>query len=200
MADPFVPAALDVPDEVVAERVVIRPFCRADAPALMVAVDESREHIRPWLPFWDGHRRIDDSIDYCVKTAAEWQRRESFGGGVFLRADGRLLGGAGVHVRSWPARGFEIGYWLRASATGQGYMREAAAALTSFVFDALGGKRVMIRCDAENHRSARVAGALGYVLEGRFRRDSVSPDGDLRDTLVFSMLREEWAARGRPFA
>src|SRR5439155_26392661 len=111
------------------------------------------------------------------------------------RADGQLLGGAGLHPRDWAARGFEIGYWLRPDATGQGYTREAAAALTRLGFDTLEAERVVIRCDAENTRSARVAESLGYALEGRLRHDARTPAGALRDTLLFSMIRAEYASQ-----
>jgi RimJ/RimL family protein N-acetyltransferase len=187
----FYPAALDVPDEVVAARVAVRPFDRGDATALQQAVEESREQIRPWLPWWNSHREVDETVEFCLRSRARWLTREDFFGGVFERSSGRLVGGAGLHPRGWPGRAFEIGYWLRSGATGQGFMREAAAALARLAFERLGAHRVAIRCDAENARSARVAEALGFVLEGHHRRDSLNPDGELRDTLVFGLVREE---------
>ena len=188
------PGALDVPDQVVAARVLVRPYERVDAPALRAAVEESREHLRPWMPWADTHQTIEETLDFCARNKAAWTAREQFGGGVFARADGRLLGGAGLHPRDWAARSFEIGYWLRPSATGRGYTREAAAALTRLAFGTLGAERVFIRCDAANTRSARVAEALGYTLEGRHRRDARTPSGALRDTLVFGLIREEYEA------
>jgi len=56
---------------------------------------------------------------------------------------------------------------------------------------------VMIRCDAENARSAAVPRRLGFTQEGLMRRDSAAPNGELRDTLVFSLIREDprWLTR-----
>ena len=59
-------------------------------------------------------------------------------------------------------------------------------------FETLGANRVQIRCDARNERSRRVAEGSGFVFEGRHRRDALALDGTLRDTLYFSMLREEY--------
>jgi RimJ/RimL family protein N-acetyltransferase len=191
-AEPFLAAALDVPDEAVGARVVVRPYERADAPALKAAVEESRDHLRPWMPWADTHQRIEETLDFCAGMKARWIRREAFSGGIFLRADGHLVGGAGLQSPNWEARGFEIGYWLRASATGHGYVREAAAALSRFAFEWLDAERVVIRCDANNARSAHVAESLGYTLEGRLRHDSRTPSGELRDTLVFALLRAEY--------
>jgi RimJ/RimL family protein N-acetyltransferase len=158
----------------VGARVVHRPFEREDVPALREAIEQSRDHIRPWLPRADGHRSPEETHDLAAQQRAGWVRRDSFGCGVFRRADGRVLGGAGLHVRDWRARSFEIGYWLRAGETGHGYAREAVALLSRFAFDQLGANRVAIRCDAENEGSRRVAEAAGYALEGRHRRDGLA--------------------------
>jgi RimJ/RimL family protein N-acetyltransferase len=194
VAESLYVGALDVPDRLVGARVVLRPVERTDVPALRAAIEESRAHIRPWLPWADGHRTPEETYDFAAKQKAGWVGRTSFGCGIFLREDGAVLGGAGLHVRDWAARRFEIGYWLRASAIGHGYVREVVALLSRFAFDTLGANRVEIRCDAGNTPSRRVAEASGYTFEGTHRRDAMSTSGDLRDTLVFAMLREEYEA------
>ena len=92
---------------------------------------------------------------------------------------------------------FEIGYWLRTRFAGQGYMTEAVGGITAFAFDRLGARRVEIRCDSLNRRSARVAERAGFFLEGELRNAEVGPGGELRDTLVFSMVPEEYEASRR---
>jgi RimJ/RimL family protein N-acetyltransferase len=192
VGEPFHAGALDVPDRLVGARVVLRPFERADVPALRAAIEESREHLRPWLPWADGHRTPGETYDFAAKQLANWISRAGFGCGIFLRQDGSVLGGSGVHVRDWAARGFEIGYWLRVGETGHGYVREAVVLLSRFAFERLGANRIVIRCDAENRPSQRVAEACGYAFEGRHRRDALTPGGGLRDTVFFAMLREEY--------
>ena len=81
-----------------------------------------------------------------------------------------------------------IGYWCRTSFSGQGYTTEAVRGIAAFAFDALGAKRVEIRCDPSNRPSARVAERAGFVLEGELRNDALGTDGTLRNTLVFSAL------------
>ena len=91
---------------------------------------------------------------------------------------------------------FEIGYWVRSSAEGQGYIREAAAGVTAYAFDAIGAERIEIRCDSLNERSIAVARRAGYVLEGTLRNNYDTADKSaLRDTMVFSMLRAEYLQR-----
>jgi ribosomal-protein-serine acetyltransferase len=91
-------------------------------------------------------------------------------------------------VHSWEIPSFEIGYWLRRSAEGHGYMSEAARLLTDFVLNDLKANRVEIQCDERNTHSANVARRLGYVQEGRLRNEVQAPDGAVRNTLIFSRV------------
>jgi ribosomal-protein-serine acetyltransferase len=43
-------------EELRGERVLVRPYQESDAQALFEAVAESRDHLRPWLPFADTHQ------------------------------------------------------------------------------------------------------------------------------------------------
>ena len=99
-----------------------------------------------------------ESSDERGDRARAAAMRQSFGGGIILKADGSLLGGAGLHVRNWDARGFEIGYWLRVSATGQGYVREAAAALSRLAFESLTAERVKAGCSVPRRRASTPGG------------------------------------------
>jgi RimJ/RimL family protein N-acetyltransferase len=175
-------------DKLAGERVLVRPYRVEDAEALREAVEESREHIRAWLPFADAHQSIEETRDWITHTMAQWLLRENMGTGVFLREDGAFLGGLGLHIRSWEIGFFEIGYWLRASAEGHGYMREAVSLLIEFAVRDLLASRLEIRCDARNARSAGVAESLGFKREGHIRNGLHAPTGGMRDTLIFGLI------------
>ncbi|HEY8002581.1 MAG TPA: GNAT family protein [Phenylobacterium sp.] len=57
-----------------------------------------------------------------------------------------------------------------------------------------GGRRVVFRVDAINARSRAAVGKLGAVQEGILRQDRVCWTGRLRDTVIFSILADEWPA------
>ncbi len=84
---------------------------------------------------------------------------------------------------------FEIGYWIRTSETGKGYITEAVNALTVYGFGELKADRIFIRCDDRNPASARVAEKAGYQLEGIMRNDSLANDGSLRSTRLYARIR-----------
>lgn len=188
------PILVDVPEQFVGARIVLRPLADADVAAVHAAIGESREHLQPWMPWYDKHQTPDDTREYVRSRQAQYLSRESFEFGVFLRGDETFLGGTGLHVTDWTIPAFEIGYWLRPRAEGHGYVSEATRLLSAFAFDGLGAQRVVIRCDARNARSKGVPERLGYVFEGRLRNEMRDPAGVLRDTLVYAMTPADYAA------
>ncbi|WP_374343311.1 GNAT family N-acetyltransferase [Phenylobacterium sp.] len=59
---------------------------------------------------------------------------------------------------------------------------------------ACGARRVVYRVDALNARSRAAVTKLGAVQEGILRQDRVTWTGRLRDTVIFSVLADEWPA------
>jgi ribosomal-protein-serine acetyltransferase len=188
---PTNPLLIPMFEELRGERVIVRPYREEDAPGLQEAVAESREHIRPWLPFADDHQTVEDSLSWINDQRARWILRENMNCAIVDVETGRYLGGTGLHPREWRIPAFEIGYWLRASAEGKGYMSEAVRLLTDFAFDKLGAQRVEIQCDELNERSAQVARKLGYKQEGLLRNEFTAPNGSVRNTLIFSLIPED---------
>lgn len=195
MTDSPNPLLLDFPDQFETERLIIRAPRPGDAPALMEAVNTSLEHLRPWMPWAARPSELEETEQRVRLGAARWLAREDLWLMLIRKADGHWLGGSGLHRINWRVPHFEIGYWIRASAEGQGYVTEAVQGITAFAFDVLNAERVMIRCDSLNTRSAAVAERCGYTFEGLMRHDDRGVDGALRDTRVYSLIRPEWLAR-----
>ena len=63
--------------------------------------------------------------------------------------------------------------------------------LLAHAFDC-GATRVQFRVDAINARSRAAVLKLGAIQEGIIRRDRVTWTGRVRDTVVFSILSDEW--------
>lgn len=179
-------------EELRGERIVIRLYRESDAQDLFEAVAESRDHLRPWLPFADAHQTVEESRDWIIHTMAQWELREELSMSIWEIATNRYLGGTGFAIHSWETGYFEIGYWIRASEEGHGYITEAVRLLANYAFDTLKANRLEIRCDEQNVRSAAVPRRLGFVQEGCLRNDSTKPDGSLRSTFIFSLIPGEW--------
>lgn len=64
--------------------------------------------------------------------------------------------------------------------------------LLGHVFDHCGFGRVKLQTDAANARSQAAIARLGAVREGVLRRHARRADGTFRDTVVYSVLSDEW--------
>ena len=71
---------------------------------------------------------------------------------------------------------------------------EAKLLLLQHCFADCGYGRVKIQTDLRNTRSQAAIARLGAVREGVLRRHLRREDGTFRDTVVFSVVREEWPA------
>jgi RimJ/RimL family protein N-acetyltransferase len=158
---------------------VLRRHEPSDVDALYLAVEESRDHLRPFMPWADEARA--DIAAFVADAIAQW---DAGGDRNYLIVDDeQVLGGCGLHWRLGPGA-VEIGYWLRADATGRGLVTAAAGALTTTALTADGVARVEIHCDEANVRSAAVARRLGYRLD-RIEVDHVSAPGDLGRSMIW---------------
>jgi RimJ/RimL family protein N-acetyltransferase len=176
-------------EELRGDVVVVRPFRPEDAPLLHEAIAESRDFMRPWLPWADAQQTVEESLDWINQARAKWITRTDILVAMFDAADnGRFVGGIDLHPRDWAVPFFELGYWMRATAARRGYMTEAVQLLTRFALDVLGAQRVQIRCDVRNTPSANVARRAGYVLEGVRRNDSLDTEGNVASMLIFSRV------------
>jgi RimJ/RimL family protein N-acetyltransferase len=189
MAAPRYPTLLPLFEELRGDLVLVRPYRPEDARLLQEAVAESRDHLRPWMPWADTHQTVEESLDWINRVRANWLTRSDMAIAMFDAADPeRYLGGTGLHPRNWEVRYFEIGYWIRPTATGRGYVTEAVKLLTRFALDVLEARRVEVRCDERNTPSANVARRAGFVYEGVRRNDAMGVDGNVRNTLYFSRV------------
>lgn len=85
------------------------------------------------------------------------------------------------------------GTYYRPEVRGGPVNPAAKRLLMGHAFDS-GVRRVVYRVDAINARSRAAVLKLGATQEGILRRDRVTWTGRIRDTVIFSILAEEWPA------
>jgi ribosomal-protein-serine acetyltransferase len=174
------------------ERLVLRPYHLDDAEARWQAIEESRDHLRRYEPEQaTSCCSVTESQVWIIRANADWLVRKRFAIGIWTQATNQYLGGIGLRPREgdgWSVPAFELGYWVRASAQGHGYVTEAVGSITAYAFEQLHAQRVEIRCEASNERSAAVAIRLGFRLEGHLRNIARQADGTLIDELIYALI------------
>ncbi len=184
------PLLLDFPDAFESERLLIRCPRAGDGAMINAAIIESLAELAPWMSWAKTPPAVEDTEVFVRQAQADFLRRTSLPLILLRKADGSFVGSSGLHDINWEVRSFEIGYWLRTSCTGQGYMSEAVNAITAFAFQVLGANRVQITMDDCNVRSWRVAERCGFVLEGVLHNHRLDHRGQLSDTRVYAQVRQ----------
>lgn len=185
------PADIYIPEEFESERLIIRAPRPGDGVAMNAAIRESINELKPWLPWADHIPEIDESEAVACAAYEKYKAKTDLMFRLLDKQTGMYIGGSGLHRIDWSVPAFEIGYWVRTSCAGQGYITEAVNAITEFAFEQLGAYRVCIKMNSLNIRSKMVAERAGFEFEGALRNDARMPDGSLRDTLIYSKIKRE---------
>lgn len=104
------------------------------------------------------------------------------------RSTSLLLGAIGLIIRDAKVPFFEIGYWIRTSQAGNGYVSEAITCLEEYAFSHLSANRIEIRAAASNTVSRSVAERCGYHLDAMLENSRRLPSGELADTVIYSKV------------
>ena len=174
-------------EELQGARILLRGYHENDAPAFFDAVIESRDRLRPWDDWPDKCQTLDIARAWLREDMARWLLREQFQIGIWDRESQQFLGNIMLRPHNWAIPFFEIGYWLRNSAEGKGYMTEAVQLLSDYAFEQMEAKRVMMRIDERNQRSIAVAERLHFQREGTLRNQERAADGTLRNMVIFAL-------------
>jgi N-acetyltransferase len=106
--------------------------------------------------------------------------------------------GSSVALRVYISRALQehqravIGSWIAPAAWGKGVITEAKLLLLEYAFQSLQCTRVELRTDQRNTCSRAALTKLGAVEEGMLRSHEVTAHGFRRNTVVFSVIAEEW--------
>ena len=181
------PILRDFPFEFETERLTIRGPMSGDGAEMRTAVYESQAELKEWLP-WAMEISTEEEYEAMMRNKhLEFLARKDLQLLLFKKGTGTLVGSSGLHRINWDVPKVEIGYWVRSSFARQGYITEAVVAIINFAFNQIGAKRVEIRCDAKNSRSATIPQRLGFIHEGTLRHEAVDHiSGELRDTMIFA--------------
>ncbi len=175
------------------ECLVIRCYNPKDAVYLQKSVQESVEHLRPWLAWVrDEPEELKIKIERLRMFRAKFDLSKNYIYGVFDPNETELVGGTGLHPRVG-SKAFEIGYWINVNHVNKGYATEISAALTKVAFEIEHVNRVEIHCDPNNIKSAAIPKKLGYVYEATLRNRCENIDGELIDSMIWSILRENYS-------
>ncbi len=170
------------------KKVRLRPAQPSDLPKFVEWLADAE--VRRWLAAVQEPPTLQDEIDWYESTRANpdnvlWS---------IETLDGRLIGT--IELRLSPAsRRAELGIAVQdKSQWNKGYGTDAVKLALEYGFDDLELNRVELTTDAANVRGRRCYEKCGFVEEGVLRQHRFV-EGRFGDTIVMSVLLEEWGER-----
>ena len=168
--------------------VVLEPAAERHHADLLAAGQD--DLVWAWLP-WARPRSEAD-----VAAMIEGQRGIAHVFAQVEAASGRAVGFTTYRDIDDEHRTLEIGgTWIGRPWWRTAINTEAKLLLIGHAFETLGANRVALKTDIRNERSQAAIARLGAVREGVLRHQYVRRDGTLRDTVLYSIVPEEWPAR-----
>lgn len=164
-------------------RLVVAPFTERDADFIVELLNDPE-----WLRFIGDKkvRTLDDARQYLRGGPLAMYELRGFGlCSVTRRTDDVTIGMCGLLKRDGLDE-VELGFAFLPVGRGQGYAREAAAAVVEFGFAELALPRIVAITDPDNAASARVLEAIGMHDMGPVR---LPPDG--REVQLFAVEKNQ---------
>jgi RimJ/RimL family protein N-acetyltransferase len=146
---------------------------------LTVSIVRSREDMQAWVRTALAEQAAGRALPFVTR----------------LRQEGRIVGSTRFGEYA-PRHGrVEIGWtWIARPWQRTAVNTEAKLLMMRHAFETLALNRVELKTDALNAASRRAILRLGAKEEGVLRRHAIADDGRVRDTVYYSILREEWPA------
>lgn len=172
------------------ERVLLRPLQEDDFENLLPFSLQEPEIWEYSLTTAAGEKNLKQYIQTAVRKREE---KSEFPFIVFDKMANRYAGSTRFYDIQQKFLTTQLGYtWYGKSFQRTGLNRHCKFLLLSFVFEKWGLQRCEFRADANNARSIAAMKAIGCVEEGLLRNHLPLPNGKRRDSIVLSILANEW--------
>lgn len=136
----------------------------------------------------------DEQFDKYIATALDPRNTGMQVSFVMRDAATNAIMGMTRYYRIEPShKRLSIGYtWYIPAYWGKVHNKECKLLLLQYAFETLGYQRVEFEVAHQNLRSQKAVAKIGGVKEAVLRKHGLHADGTIRDTVVFSVIDDEW--------
>lgn len=173
--------------------VLLRPLQESDFDNLLEFSINEPETWKYSLVGADGKENLINYIQSAIKARDE---KREFPFIVFDKKSQRYAGSTRFYDIQLEYKTVQLGYtWYGSAFRGTGLNKHCKFLLLQFAFETLEMERVEFRADNNNDRSIAAMKSIGCKVEGVLRSHMPTVnDGIRRDSIVLSILKEEWFA------
>lgn len=174
------------------ERVLLRPLQVSDASLLGHYVNEEPDLWQYSLAAITNTKDVEKYIQAAIEAR---ENKTSYAFIVFDKLLNTYVGCTRFYDIQLNFQTTQIGYtWYSKKCWGTKLNENCKFLLLQLVFDQMGFERVEFRADNNNKRSIAAMQKIGCTVEGVLRNHLPMPNGKRRDSIVLSILKEDWNA------
>lgn len=185
---------LDIPTQLETERLVVRKYAKGDGQGLYLLLErnDNRDFLRKNVEKVSSINTDENAEIKIRKHAAEWNARDRFVMGIWLKNENKYIGEIWIEPKRWDVPSFEIGWFLDKGYQGRGIATEATRRSLAFLFNDLDAHKVIVITRDNNSRSYMLAERLGFRKEAHLRECGVE-NGKRYGLLHYGMLKSEFS-------
>jgi len=174
------------------ERVLLRPLQVSDASLLGHYVNEEPDLWQYSLAAINNNADLENYIQMAIEAR---ENKTSYAFIVFDKLLNTYVGCTRFYDMQLAYQTTQLGYtWYSKKCWGTKLNENCKFLLLEFAFDQMGFERVEFRADNNNKRSISAMQKIGCTVEGVLRNHLPMPNGKRRDSIVLSILKEDWNA------
>lgn len=172
------------------ERVLLRPLELSDYDNLVAFSENEPELWEFSLVKADGINALKKYIQIALENRA---KENSYPFIVFDKKANSYAGSTRFYDMQLANQSLQLGFtWYGKDFQRTGLNQNCKYLLLEFAFEKMNLERVEFRADNENKKSITAMKNLGCVSEGVLRKNFIKPNGERRDSIVLSILKNEW--------
>ena len=178
-------------------RLLLRPFCEADAPDVLEYLNEPMVNCFACMKL--------NSLEEAQTAVAEKMEHREYCFAIVLKDNGKVIGEIEAHPESsqpdkadnYTKDTFSPCWMLNPAYHGKGYAFEAAQAFFDYLFNQKGARRIYAFTEDYNLPSQHLCEKLGMRREGLFREfvsfvNDAEGNPIYENTYQYAILKKEW--------
>ena len=172
------------------DKVMLRPLKSDDIEYLKHFVIQEPEI---WKYSLVNIKTVEDLQNYIQATVEARKEAKEYAFIVYDKLKKEYAGSSRYYDIQINNKTLQLGYtWYGNQFQGTYLNKNCKLLMLEFAFEKMGIERVEFRADNRNERSKQAMLSIGCVAEGVLRNHLPTSDGGRRDSIILSILKNEW--------
>lgn len=175
--------------ELCTKKIKLRKFSLSDAACMYknYATDQRVTKFLSWKPY----ENIKDIETFLIEIISQYACRDVYHWAI--EVNNEIIGSISTISIDEKNCNCEIGYCIGYDYWNKGITSEALFTVMNFLFNEVGMHRITAKHDADNQASGKVMQKCNMTYEGKLREHYLRHDGTYSDSLVYGILKNEFA-------